>query len=548
MQAVALAAIAVAAVVYCGVYLAGRGLYGETGFVELSQTRPWWDGFVYPHDPMRRFLSLPMHVGYLTSNGSYGSLNAWFVFSVFATGALTFRIVRLLAPPSLFLAFAAGVIATAHGADRMANFVPGIQVRSGVVFGLAAVLLFLHVARDRRLWLVLPMAAAQWISLWTYEPVFPPLLFVPLLVLAFPAERRWAWRAIALWLVVPGVYVLSLLRYLTTVTSSYQAGRVDGNLSPLTFASNLASIVGESVAFWQWPLRWLALQAADCVGSTIGSVALPAVIGAVVVAIGAGLIARHGRDGDKPPLTKVFAGGVIFAVLAAAPFAIVSNVWNEGGAWRTQFYLAIPSALLLAVAVAAIARRSAVLGVAALTVVTGCGFVSGLIGQRIENARWLQYRSVMGAIVQTAPRLQQDSLVVMTGVPPAVFSSMCPSAAAFDPFSGEQLWLNSGLQVLYPETRLVGLYWTTAGTRPGSIDYRFDESGATLVKSSTSVEGERFGYDQMLAFAFDPARGAVLLDRFPAADIPGSVESPLYAPRRRIGDGPPPVETTRKLN
>lgn len=538
------------AVVFCAAFLGHRGLYGETVFVELSQTRSWWAGFVYPYDPQRRFLSLPMHLGYLASDGSYDALNAVFGLSVLATGVLTFLLVRVLVPHWPLVAFASGAIAIAHGADRMANFVPGVQVRFGVVAGLAAIHLGVLLCRGGWAWLLAPMFIFQVISLWTYEPVFPALALAPVLI--WSIERDWrSWlRRSMVWELVPCVWITALVyRYAVANNTSYQATKLTPDWSPGLLAGNLGSIVSESLTFWRWPMHWLELQAAACAPFALNAIWLPLAAGTVASVGTAVWLLSNSRSRAPQPsgLMPILLTATLFAVLTALPFALLRNAWNEGGPWRTQFYLAIPSAVLLATVVAWIGERSRVAAAVAFAAIIACGLSSGLIGQLVENGKWQGYRRVMAAVVEAAPRVEQDSMMVLVNVPAPLFGSVCPGAAPFDPFSGDQLWFNSGLQVLYPETRLVGLYWNDAGKNPGSIEYAFDGAGASLVKASTSVEGEAFAYSQMLAFSYHPDRGAVLMDRFPAEAIPGSVADGRYAPANRILAGPPPIETRLKL-
>ena len=99
---------------FCGAFLVGRGLWGETVFYELSQTRTWWQGFIYPYAETRPLMTVPYQIAYLLSNGSYGTMNVLFVLSVFATGLATHEVVRELMPESGFLAAIAGGIAIAR--------------------------------------------------------------------------------------------------------------------------------------------------------------------------------------------------------------------------------------------------------------------------------------------------------------------------------------------------------------------------------------------------------------------------------------------------
>ena len=123
----------------------------------------------------------------------------------------------------------------------------------------------------------------------------------------------------------------------------------------------------------------------------------------------------------------------------------------------------------------------------------------------------------MGAIVDRVPRVKQDTMVLLVGVPNPMFRSVCAAAERFDPFSNDEIWFNSGLQVFYPGTRLLGLYRTEDGRTPGSIQFDFGQGGAALRRATISIKGDAFRYEDMIAFAYDGDRGqqqrALILQR-----------------------------------
>jgi hypothetical protein len=533
---------------FCGVFLSGRGLWGETVFYELSQTRSWWEGFIYPYQATRPLMTVPYQVAYLLSDGSYDSMNWLFMLMVLGTGLVTYRLARELMPASPIVAQVAGAIAIVHGADRMANFVPGMIVRQAVLAAASAALLFV-IAYRRRSWpTFLAALLLHAVSLWTYEPGLLALAAVPLLLLMpfdRPDRARWL-RWSAGWLTVPALYVAFWVKdYLAHRDEFYQAGRVVPQVSVFDIAWRELSIVAEGLAFWRWPLLWFDWQAKGCEVATTNVIAIPVVVGVVAMFLFMWWTQRNASDAGGP-WAKRFAVAVLFALLCAVPYSIVNNTWLEGGPWRTQFFLAVPTAIALALIVAALARRSRLLAAGLATAILASGLISGLIGQLEQQIKWEEYRRVMAAIVERAPQLEQDSMVLLVGVPNPMFSSVCEGSPSFDPFSNDEIWFNSGLQVLYPGTRLLGLYLTEDGRMPGSIQFDFGAEGAGLRKATISIEGTAYRYEDMIAFAYDPRQGAVMLDEFPAREIPGASPD-VYRPASRIRPGPPAAETLLKL-
>jgi hypothetical protein len=548
--AVTLACYAVLTWVFCAALLDHRGLYGETTWVELSQTRSWWQGFFYPYDSSRRLLPVTNQIAYLLSDGSYSSLNAIYGLTILTTGLLTFAIVGALMPEVPFVAFVAGAIALTHGADRLTNFLPIVQVRQGVVASLAAVLLLIVGVRRSRPWLLLPAALAQVLSLWTYEAALPALLCAPMLTWPLHGRRRsWiGWSVI--WEVVPvAAAILLVVRYTTNGITTYQSTKFMADASLWRMVRNVGWMAVDGLGFWKWPGDWLESMAAACRGDLVQRMFVPLALGGAAMVAASAWAARTSASSTVPQTTVLrrVLIATVFLVLCYLAFAPLRDAWFTGRPWRTQFYSAVPAAVLLSIGIGWLHARSLTMAVAASTIVVMCGLASGLAAQVEDQTRWREYQRVMRAIVGAAPRLEQESMVVLVNVPSEGFRSVCAGTSPFDPFSGDQMWFNSGLQVLYPGTRLVGLYWTPERISPGAIQYAFDKDGAHLERTSITVKGDRFRYDQMLAFSFDRERGAVLMDRFPSDRIPDSVASRDYYPRARIQSGPPPLETVRKL-
>lgn len=532
--------------VFWGTFVLDRGLHAETIWIELSQARHGWAGFFYPYDPSRPFMSLPFHLAYLLSDGSYLSLHMLFGVFVWLTGFLTYLLVKNFLPAAEFLSFVAGAIALTHGGDGSINLLPMIVVRQAVVGILIAILLFRIAWQTSRPALLIPAAIAQGVSLWTYEPGLLSLLFAPLLIYqkGVPLRRFLLWGAA--WSAVPMLNVASLfIRYVLLGRVSYQSKQLASHWSLSDLTTTVSGLVVHGLAFWKWPGEWSHLMQ-DCSSAIQKQMTAPLVIG-VLGFVACALLLRRSPQGRDPAVHWVptFPIALAYLVLAYLPFLALGNV----GAWRTQFYAAIPAAIVLAWAAVSIDQwlhGRSLLAVVLCTAVVGAGLWCGLMSQLEQSRRWAPYRKVMLGILGTAPRIRDDTFVALVGTPGTYFGTLCEDGPPNPPFE-DTMWFNSALQVFYPNTRLVGMFWREDGVSPGSIQYKFDSTGTRLDRATVRVSGTAFGYDQVIAFAYDAEKGAVLIPSFPWTRIPGSVPSDTYDPMKRILPGPPPKETLRKL-
>lgn len=533
--------------VFWGRFVLERGLHAETVWIELSQLHPGWEGFLYPYDSSRRFMSVPFHAAYLLSNGSYLPLHLIFGLFVFLTGWLTWMLVKRLFPNAPLLAFIAGSLALIHGADLSTNTTPMIVVRQSVVALLGAAVCFRIGWEWRRLWLLVPAALLQALSLWTYEPGLLLLAAIPTIIWNGRRDfHRWlAWTAA--WSVVPALFVASLVqRYLVEGTSSYQSAKLASQFDPIVAATGLPKLLYRGVAFWAWPIPWYRTQMQGCAGDVWSRIAPALLAGTALFAVLALLLRKQSSSDRSVPWTKALTLATICVALAYVPFLALGDV----GAWRTQFYAAPPAAILLALAFTgldAIAVARGRLAVLLATAVAASGMFVGLVSQLDMSYRWRIHRLVMDGIVREAPRLRDDTLVVLSNVPTGFPYAVCDNAAPVDPFL-DTFWFNSALRVLYPGAKIAGVYWRSDLSSPGAIEYQFDESGARLRRSNTITTPDRVPYDRIVAFHYDQRSGSHLMEQFPAGEIPGSRASGSYAPRARILPGPPPAETRNRLS
>jgi hypothetical protein len=530
-------------------FVDGRGLVGETSWIELSQTRPGIAGFIYPYDASRRLLSVPFHLAYLTSDGSYRSLHVVNALLVFLTGVLTCLLVRIATSVPLAVCFAAGAIALVCGADKSVAVMSMMQVRQSVVAALVAIVCLTRGWMTGQPWWLFPAAIAQATALWTYEPALPVLAAAAVLLGRGPTPRVVAWGAG--WLAVPTCYlVLLALRY-ASGGSSYQAGRLIAR-TPSELLSTLFGLLADGLAFWRWPVDWWRTYLLTCQAATAGRMAIPLAVGLVSFVVCSVTLWRRAHGGEKDVSRWTFAIVLFFLLAAYLPFLAI-DLASPGqptpGAWRAHYFAAVPAGVLLAMLAYRASRLVRWTGSVATLLgaaIVAAGLVAGMAAQLEASRKWSEYRRVTAAIVESAPRIADDTFVALLDVPAPIVLSACEPSPPTDPFN-DTMWFNSALQVFYPGTRLAGSYWLETGETRGAVIYRVQGDTIALERTAVSVEGERFGVDQLIAFRYDPRAGAVLLRSLPDSFMHGD-SARGYAPLARITPGEAPPETRRKLN
>jgi hypothetical protein len=540
-------------VAYWGWFVFGRGLPSETGMVALSQTRPWLDGFTYP-DSSRMWMSASWQVAYLLFGGSYFGLHLVLGIYVFLTGILTYAVVRQF-QLGLLGAFIAGAIALANGADQGTNWLGFLGQRQSICALLLAILLVVAACRRSgyasAVVLGLIAGLLLYFALWTYEAVLPLAFGVPLLIAVCARGRKLAlWGA--LWLVLPLINVWMMAqRYFVAGEQSYQTRVLaSAGLSLPDMLGNFAQLVTNGLEFWTWPAQFLP----DSVGCepVVAASVVPPVLLASAGFLGSGLVIQRGEN-SRPRVSALLWALLIGCIFLSLSYAIFVPLTSAS--WRTQLFSAPPIAIIAAALILlctrAMGRAGSYVALAAGAVIVASGVSSGGLEQLQLQHDWLGYRQVMSSIVRTAPQLEDNSMVLLVDVPSRQSYSVCPNDPPFDPFR-DVLWFDNGLQVLYPGTKLVGVYYRSDGSTSDSIRYQFNASGADMVKAGVSVASEHFSYAQMLAFRYDPATGATLLDQIPFVSIPDSDvrTAPVateYNPSTRIRPGRIPMEARLRL-
>ena len=536
-------------ILFWGVYVGERGLPGETGFIELSQLRPGLKGFIYPYDASRQFMSFSFHLAYLLSNGSYLSLHILFGTWILLTGILAYLIIRRLNATPAIIAFLVGALAITFGADQGANWAAYVVQRQTVVFALLAVWLLL-VGWDRRApWLLLLAATFQYLSLWTYEGCLPALLAVPILLYRPRVAKTRLFSYSAAWSVIP-IAKLSSLVYDNWILrqQSYEARVLANRPSALHLGHMLTFYLTKGLAFWEWPAMGYQGPALNCGPDTLRKIEAPVIAGVLVVLAASLLIRLLEGPNALPPGMKSLRMALVALPFLALAYTVFIFL-QAPSLLRTQMVSAVPAAVVITGVFAwldSVMRTRGVFLVLAAALVAGCGLASGLLQQLDLSQQWAVYRKIMRAIVEAVPCVKDDTLIVLVQVPTRMSYSLCANDPPSDPFR-DVMWFNSGLQVLYPNTRLVGLYYRSDGSSSDSIRFKFGAAGAALDHAGIGLEGDRFDYAHMVALRYDENRGAVLLGDFPSASVPGASDAGNYQPRQRIACSTPPADVRHRL-
>lgn len=540
-------------IIFWGSFVLNRGLHAETKWIELSQERPSLEGFIYP-DKDRLFMSLPFHIAYIFSDGSYLSLHILFGILVFLTGFLSYLVMRYFFPENIFLNFLIGAVTLTFGADMSMLLLPMIVVRQAIVFMLLAFLIFLIAWKKQKPSLLFIAIAAQIVSLWTYEVGILMMLAAPILIWKKDVSwHKWCLWAFG-WNIVPLLKVAYMgYRYLIQREVSYQSAQLFSNdWRLINIPIRISRFVYDGITFWNWPADWLGSFSEGCTATMVNKISLPLIIGIVGFVFFIFIINKFDVQQKKHiSFGKILLIAGIFGILAYLPFLPLGQIHPFFKMnWRTHFYSAFPISVILILALhrmSLLVNTKWVLIIGSMLIVLS-GLFSGMANQLEQNNYWIRYKTVMSAIVSQAPNIKDDTLVVLVEVPERPLYSVCDNYPPTNPF-GSPMWFNSALQVLYPHTRLVGLFTNENGMVPESdFKFNFNKEGAELERTNIRLEGKDFKYNQMIAFKFDPLRGAILLNKdFPVTNIPGSINSPDYNSVKRIDFNPPPIETIRKL-
>ncbi len=534
--------------VFWGTYVLERGIHSDVYYIILSQTRPWWAGFIYPHDQSRPLMSLLYHVAYLLSNGSYLSLHIVYGLTVFLTGVLTFHLVRVVTESkNQLLAFMAGAIAIVHGGDAAVGLVGIIVVKQSVIGVLVASICIVGYCRTKRRVFIPLIFLGQALSLWTYEAGFPLLATAGVLMMYWyrrGAQFKAVWVPLAVWLTIPMVFIGQLVwRYVLLHKASYQSQELVLPVSLDEIVARAFLYLKYGVGFWTWPSIWFP-QIADCIDSAVALLWQPILLGTAISVL-LFLLIGMSLDAKQAIVRKsVLFWAATFLFVSYSPWFFISN---GGGNWRTEFFAAPSAAFLLACGVLALARLpfGKYLGLIIFSIIVSCGLFAGLVSQLYHTKRWLEYTSLLEGIVLSAPQIRNDSVVVLLNVPTGSPDRTCKNAPLGDPFQ-DYWYMRTGIEVLYPGRKLEGFYLRSDGSQPPSSGLeRLDlESNGLLLTNIKTGTTRIVPYDRTLLFEYVEGRGTKLLTEFEVNHR--QVEG--YLPSKLIVQVKVPDETLNRLS
>ena len=518
------------------------GLGYETAFPYMSERQSWWDGFFYAADPLRPYTSVFYQLSYLLGRaagvtGSFVPYQIVYAALWLGRGVLSYEIVRRLLPRSGLLPFLAGALVLVHASDGALNWV-GQMNQFGMIFWLLLSAYFLVLAvtvesdRWAGLWCVLSLVGVR-LCLWSYESGLGLVLLAP--AIALIARRRSLTRlrvAYALLYYVPALYYvgLNILRYANGDGSTYQESVVRSDVAAGPVLSDLAFNVEASLRFWAWD---------DQPPATGSWPVLVGVIGAGIVIVG-GLAIRRLEPPDASGLGRrsLAAVGAVGLVLLVASFPAYLLLTSARSLWRTQFLsgigfgIALAAAICLAASILSGRRSRAAAALVLTSVVAYFGAVASYGVANFHYTIWDRHRDAVANVLEIAPRVDPNSVIVYTGVPRAA-----------DPF-GDTMWFDMALKLAYPGVDVAGEYfYRDGGVAPGAnLAYqggRWIETGTGL---PPSVHDATLSNTVFISYARDRSR---LLMK-PPVRFRTATGAAAYRPARLIEQPPADERAIRR--
>jgi hypothetical protein len=518
------------------------GMVTETEFVLSSERASGLAGFIATQRN-RPHLATFYHLAYLLGRATHlkGSFLPYqWVYALlwWARGVLVFLGLSRLLRGRTFVAHVAACLVLVHAADSALNWV-GLLIQFAVLFWLLlAIFAFGEAAlaeRPSRARAFLTLAFfAEYMTLWSYESPILIVLLVPLLV----RPRR---RGLVLaWYLVPTIFALQgVLTYASrSWAGTYQASVLRSDWAPASLLHDLGANVTRSLAFWTWSdgFPWSPARA---LGTWLG-------LAAVVVFVASSFLL-----GKRPllPERRVLARMALLAGLVlVASFPVYLLLDSAGSFWRTQMLSGVGAGVFTCAVLALAASFMKKESLAALVLLTGGSFYvfSGVQAAVIRGAYhhdiWLRQKSVLGRMLELAPRVKPGTIVVLTGVPEKQ-----------DPFENG-LWFDFAVALAYPRYQVMGVYVRRDGSVPplsligiheGSCYWAHPKSpdfpGPPVPHEPGTLRVS--GMESVIAFTYDPTGEVQLALRLPPELGP---PTDAYRPRDRIEPGRPSRDAERR--
>jgi hypothetical protein len=391
-------------------------------------------------------------------------------------------------------------------------------------------------------------------SLWSYESQLLLILCAPLALLACDRRRLLAKpRITAAWYVLPAAYLfLSAYGYFIRAAGAYQEGVLRTDWSLPAVAQDLWFNLSASLAFWRWTenIPWtLAPEWPARFGMAAAAVYLLGWAGAALL--------RNARAGASPGAENEGeasgASGVpaltptAWLAMLLASFAVLLMSFpaylllaSAASLWRTQLLSGIGTALVWAslagLAASLLPRRwpRAWVFLALAAVVANFGVASALRAGLSHDQVWSRQRQAFETMLKIAPRLPERTVVVAVNVP-----------RASDPF-GHNMWFNYGLKLVYPGSRIGGVYFYDDGA-PAEGNHLHLESAEWVWDGSFEWPGyERQDASHTVVIDFDSLTDAQIDPLLPAILSPQKQALDRYNPLAVVGPGPPSPRAVRR--
>jgi hypothetical protein len=182
------------------------------------------------------------------------------------------------------------------------------------------------------------------------------------------------------------------------------------------------------------------------------------------------IVQARGKGAPIPDDRALAVIAAIGTFLVVASFPAYLLLASARSLWRTQLLSSLGAGVLVAAVFAGVAtalRRFAVPALLALACLyVFFGVRAAVLLGAYHHEDWLEQRRVVARMLEQVPRLQPDTVVVLTGVP-----------EDRDPFKNSGLWFEFAVRLAYPRSPVTGVYFYSGGKIPPLALSSFHDGG-----------------------------------------------------------------------
>jgi hypothetical protein len=482
-----------------------QGMGYETTLVYFSETSSVLDGFIYHGDPLKPHTSTFYHISYLLGKvlgmeGSFFPYQIIYILLWWARGIIVFLIIRKILSENSFFAYLVGTLVIAHACDGSLMWVGQLNQFGYIFWLLFAFYMFVLAVYADNLpytYFFLSMAVIfEYMSLWSYESQLFIMLAAPFIVLFNIRKSIRRYLAIAsLWYIMPIIYIIrAALHYWYSAGQSYQESIIRRDLSKAVLVNDWIFNIVASLQFWKWNRVQMMVEQPGMVQLTHGQLIVLAIL-TVGIFMGGGVATvylqkrERGQMGEALPrnhsLWVILGIGLLLLIFSFPAYLLLNTARSL---WRTQFLSGIGAAVVMGAVVSLAANyllglwskvntsaqkgmngsevwlpynvRVLVTAMTCLLLAASIIFAGSFSAIKLgafHYAVWERHRRVISQVLQIAPQVKPETVVVLTNVP-----------KEDDPF-GNNMWFDVALWLAYPETPVVGIYFYEDGApSPGS--------------------------------------------------------------------------------